>query len=218
MNTDLLTQKSRNAAQGTHQSADLNDRLVPMNNYYRIEDVIDRLKHEYDWTHSFIRECYFATDHCMCEFVSDSGETKFGDAGGQQNVRLAIACAGNADDTGIEFVFRDVSVFSIKALDELQFQYDYDVHSGHSVQFSSAEGNRDCYINAKSVFAKFLGRTYLGIDLLLGFEFPTSGAFEAEAVENCWRQCSNCSNVWQENPKIEFSRCPDCGEVTRLKT
>lgn len=189
-----------------------------MNKYYRIQDVVERLTNDYDWTHSFVRECYFATSHSMCEFVDDSGETKLGDVDGAQDLRVVIACAGNAVDSGIEFIFKDISVFSVQTLDELHFQYDYEVHSGHEVRFSNAEQGRECFINAKSVFVQFLGRKYLGIDLMLGFEFPTSEAVDAVAVEGCWRQCTKCSNAWEESPKVEFSRCPDCGEVTRLKS
>lgn len=189
-----------------------------MNSYHRIEDVINRLKNEYDWTHSFIRECYFATTHCMCKFVDASGGIKIGDVGGPQNARLSVACAGNAVDTGIEFVFLDVGMFSVQAFDELRFRHDYSVHSGHTVAFANAELGRECYINAKSVFVKFLGQAYLGVDLLLGFEFPADEAYCANALDGCWRQCTNCSNAWEENPKVKFSRCPDCGELTRLKT
>lgn len=188
-----------------------------MNNYQRIEDVSERLANEFDWPHSFIRECYITTSHTMCEFVDNSGEVQLGDVDGPRNVRLIVACAGNAIDVGIEFIFRDVSIFSLQAFDELQFTCNCQGTSGYSVHFTNATESRECYIYAKMVLVKFLGRKYLGIDQLLGFELPTSDACGAETVEGCWRQCSNCSNAWEENPKTEFSRCPDCGKVTRLK-
>lgn len=217
MNMDLRTRKSHTVELGAHQYVDLNDRLAPMNSYYHIQDVVERLRDEYDWTHSFVRECYFATSHHLCEFVDDAGNTKIGDVYGPQDLRLVIACAGNATDTGIEFIFRDISVFSVQVFDELHFEYEFDVHSGHTVHFANAKRGRECYIIAKSVLVQFLGRTYLGIGLRLGFEFPTSEAFEAQIIEGCWRQCANCSNAWQENPRIEYSRCPACGELTKLK-
>lgn len=187
-----------------------------MNNYHRIEDVLERLKNDCDWTHSFIRECYFTTSHSMCEFADDSGKTQLGDVDGPQDLRLTIACAGSHIDTGIEFLFRRIGVFSIQTFDELSFHYECDPHSGHMVRFSSTKSYDECYINAESVFVRFLGRKYLGINLLLGFEFPTLEACTAEIVEGCWRQCGNCSNAWEESPRVEFSRCPDCGHVTRL--
>lgn len=219
MSTVLRTHRYRSVAPDSRPFVGLNDRLDPMNtNYQAIEHVISRMKNDYDWSHSFIRECYFTTSHCMCEFIDDTGESRLGDADGRQHVRLIVASAGNPANCGIEFLFRGVTVFSIQKLSELSLAYEFDPHSGHSVRFTGVNTDGECWINAESVMVRFLGRSYLGIDLLLGHEFPTEVAHDAVAVEACWRQCGNCSNAWAENPNVEFSRCPDCGELTKLKT
>lgn len=189
-----------------------------MNSYHPIRDVIGRLESDFDWSHSFIRECYFTTSRNICEFAGASGEIIHGDAGGPQEVRLAVACGGNTVDTGLDFIFRGVGPFSIQKLNELSFYHQYDRHAGHLVRFTGAQSDRECYIFASSVVVRFLGRRYLGPGLIVGFELPTSEAHEAKKIEGCWRQCGNCCNAWEESPKVEFSRCPDCGEVTRLKT
>ncbi|HEY2785138.1 MAG TPA: hypothetical protein VGJ05_09205 [Fimbriiglobus sp.] len=216
MNTVFPIHKCRSLVLNLHQSVDPNDQSVPMNSYCPIEQVVGQLRSDYDWSHSFIRECYFATSHCFCEFVDDLGKQNVGDTDGPQNVRLVVACAGNATDTGIEFLFRGVKVFSVQKLDELTFDYNYDRHSGHSVRFSGPNSVGDCWINADSVLVRFLGKSYLGVDLLVGFELPTKDAYASTAIEGSWRQCANCSNIWEESPKVEFSRCPKCGELTRL--
>lgn len=188
-----------------------------MNNYSPIQEVIDRLKHDYDWTHSFIRECYFATARNLKEFEDASGNVLLGDTAGSQDVRLIIACAGNLYDTGIEFLMRGIGVFSVQKLDELSFAYDFDTHSGHLVRFAPrANDGGECFFSAKSVIVRFLQRDYQGIGLRLGSEFPADDTAIAESLHDCWRQCSLCGNAWEEIPAIEFSRCPTCGHLTHL--
>ena len=187
-----------------------------MSAYFPIADVLDRLRSDYDWTHSFIRECYFAASHVMTEYVDGSGTRLTGDTPGPLHARLIVASAGNKLNTGIEFIFHEVAAFSIQTFDELSFDYDYDQRAGHVVYFTDSQSADDCYLRAESVLVRFLGRSYLGPDQLLGFVFPTSEAVPATKIEGCWRQCTNCKNIWEESPELEFSRCPDCGAVTRL--
>lgn len=188
-----------------------------MNNYIPIEDAVDRLRTDFDWSHSFVRECYFVTVRNFREYADDSGGHFLGDTDGPRNARLIVASAGNSAETGVEFLFFNVKVFSIQSFDELHFEYSRDPHSGHSVRFADFSSNRECWVNAETVLVRFLGKSYLGVDLFLGFEFPTDQACEAEIIEGCWRQCGNCKDAWEENPRVVFSRCPGCGEVTKLK-
>ncbi len=187
-----------------------------MNNYASIESVIERLQSDFDWSHSFIKECYLQTAHTRCQFVDESGLTRLGDVSGSQQCRLVVSCAGNSNLLGIEFLFANVSVFSIQTLEELEFGHEYDVHAGHSVRFTGHNSRGECWINAQSVLVRFLTDWYLADSLLLGFEFPTTEAFSAERVEGYWRQCGNCKNIWEESSKVEFSRCPECKEITQL--
>lgn len=189
-----------------------------MNDYEPIVDVVERLSSDYDWAHSFIRECYAITSHVMVEYVDESGIPRVGDVDGPRDIRLVVAAAGNELNTGIEFIFRKVTVFSIQSLDELAFEYTYDNRSGHTVCFTRKQNLGDCYITAESVFVRFLRRSYMGIDQLIGYVLPSSEAVVATNIGSCWRQCANCNNAWEENPKVKFSRCPNCGEVTKLKT
>jgi hypothetical protein len=189
-----------------------------MNSYVPIEDIVDRLKSDFDWPHSFIRECSFASKHCMVEYVDDSGRTVVGDVYGPQYAKLVIASAGNSQNYGIEFLFCDVENFSIKTFDELRFVYDYDKHHGHTVDFSDYDSGPECYIVAKSVMIRFLGKSYLGQDLLLGFEMPCDETVESVCVEIDWRRCSNCMNIWQASPLVEIARCPECGVMTKLRS
>jgi hypothetical protein len=212
---DLRTHKNRNLGLDSDQFVVLNDRLAPMNNYCSIEDATDRLLRDFDWSHAFIRECYLTTLHSLVEYVDSDGKPVVGDADGPLNARLAIAFAGNAEETGVEFVFHSVNVFAIQKLEELTYEYEYSQRSGHLIRFSNHD-NGQCYIQALTVLVRFLGRGYLGAKQLVGFELPTDKWHIATKADGCWRQCGNCKNIWEESPSIEFSRCPDCGEVTRL--
>lgn len=189
-----------------------------MNSYIPIENVVDRLKSDFDWPHSFIRECSFASKHCMVEDVDDLGQTEVGDVYGPQYARLAIASAGNSQNYGIEFLFCDVGVFSIQTFNELRFVHEYDKHHGHTVAFSDYDSGRECFIVAKSVMIRFLGKSYLGQDLLLGFEMPYDETYDSVKIEGEWRQCSKCMNIWQASPLVEITKCPECGVVTKLRS
>ena len=188
-----------------------------MNSFQPITTALDKLNNDYDWTHSFVREFYLTTSRFMSEFLDDSGHTQLGDREGDRCIRLIVAASGNPSDFGIEFMFRRVSVFSIQSLDELSFCHDYDVHAGHSIRFKAGNDDGECWINSESVFVRFLGKSYSGPCLILGYEAPNDDAYDAIAIESCWRQCTNCSNAWAENPVIQFCRCPDCGELTKLR-
>lgn len=189
-----------------------------MNSYIPIENVVDRLKCDFDWPHSFIRECSFASKHCMVEDVDESNRNVLGDVYGPQYAKLVVASAGNSQNYGIEFVFCDVVIFMIQTFDELEFDYHYDKHAGHVVSFSHSQSHAECYIIAKSVMIRFLGKSYLGQDLLLGFEMPCDETYESVCVESDWRRCSNCMNIWQVSPQIEIAKCPECGVVTKLRS
>jgi hypothetical protein len=187
-----------------------------MNNYFPIEAVAAQLTNDYDWSHSFIRECYFTTGRNLKEFY-DSSQTAFlGDTDGPQNVRLIVACAGNPLNTGIEFMLRDIGVFLIQRLHELSFDYKSDKHAGHIVTFGGPlDEEHACFFTAKSVLIKFLGRTYQGPQLRLGGEMPSEEAPIAIRLDGCWRQCPICGNAWEERPTVDFSRCPKCGELSQ---
>jgi len=188
-----------------------------MNKYYDVATIADKLSSQYDWSHSFIRECYLASNRNLKDLADPRGDLKLGDVFGNYDARIVIACAGNADDTGIEFIFRDLVAYSIIQTVDTRFCYTYDKHSGHTIRFSdSMDAGELCFFTAKSVDVKFLGRSYQGHVFLLGQDFPSNNALIAISIDAKWRQCPNCSNVWSKCSTIEFSRCPECGILTRL--
>jgi len=58
--------------------------------------------------------------------------------------------------------------------------------------------------------------SWLGPQTFFGHEIPSSAAIPASKIDEVWRQCSNCSDAWEESPDVVFSRCPSCGELTEI--
>jgi hypothetical protein len=188
-----------------------------MNNYISIEEVAERLKNDFDWSHSFIRECYFASKHCMVEFVDRASNRVVGDTDGPQFARIVIASAGNPMVFGIEFLFCNIRVFSVQSFTNLSFRYTYDRSTGHQISFSDPHEERECWIVADSVRVRFMGRAFLGPGFVLGFEIPNDDVNDSIRIEGDWRQCLNCNNIWKVESGIDTIRCPDCGVITKLR-
>jgi len=55
---------------------------------------------------------------------------------------------------------------------------------------------------------------WLGHRAFLGSEVPSVDAVAASKIEGKWRQCSVCSDAWEEEDRICFSLCPGCGRLT----
>lgn len=187
-----------------------------MTTYIGIEHAVQRLQQEFDWYDSFIRELYFSTLHCYHSYKSDAGMNVIGDTWAPLDLRLVIAAAGSPVVFGVEFLCHDVQGFSLQRLDELAFESRLERDRIY-LNFANASA-RDgaCWVVAKEVRVAFLGSDYLGPFLRLGNEVPRDDAKGATMIDKYWRQCSHCSNAWIERPEIEYSRCPDCGELTRV--
>jgi hypothetical protein len=189
-----------------------------MNDYLAIEEAMPRLQNEFNWFHSFIRELYFTTVHCYQKLETDQNDDRVGDAWFPRNLRMVVAAAGNPTVFGIEFLCFDVKAFSLQRLDELAFDCKCEMGSVR-LSFGNASINaEDCWIVSKEVQVAFLGKDYLGPWLRVGFELPREDATGATSVDECWRQCTNCSNAWRENPEVVYSRCPECGQLTKLQS
>lgn len=189
-----------------------------MSTFIPLLDAAPRLNDGIDWTHSFIRECYFSTQHCFMRYEDQSGRMTIGESDSPLNLRLVIAVAGNPKVHGIDFICLSVKVFSIQRLNELKFEWDQE-HGFIRLAFSNSEINsEDCWIVCKDVHVSFLGDEYLGPQLRLGYEFPDSNAIIAKNMDECWRQCPRCSNAWIENPAVCYSRCTECGSLTVLQS
>jgi hypothetical protein len=59
-------------------------------------------------------------------------------------------------------------------------------------------------------------RDWLGHKPFLGLEVPSPDAVAAHALQDKWRQCSQCADAWEAESSDEFSRCPGCGAITEL--
>lgn len=59
-------------------------------------------------------------------------------------------------------------------------------------------------------------REWLGQKAFLKSEVPSGDAIPARTVQEGWRQCSGCSDAWEESMEVEFSYCPGCERLTEL--
>jgi hypothetical protein len=60
-------------------------------------------------------------------------------------------------------------------------------------------------------------RDWLGHQPVFGPEVPAADAVAACVLQDRWRQCSQCADAWEAEPRDEFSRCPGCGAITQLE-
>jgi len=188
-----------------------------MNNYISIQEALPRLQGDFDWFHSFMRELYFTTIGC-CHKSQNGDEDEVGEAWAPRDLRMVVAAAGNPTVFGIEFLCFHVKAFSLQRLDELAFSCQCEKDSVE-LGFGNASINaEDCWIISKDVQVAFLGKEYLGPLLRLGFEFPRREVIVATSIDECWRQCTDCFNAWRENPEVSYSRCPKCGQLTKLQS
>lgn len=59
---------------------------------------------------------------------------------------------------------------------------------------------------------------WLGQRSFLKSEVPAAEAVSARTIQDTWRQCSSCSDAWEEPTSDEFAYCPSCGLLTQLAT
>jgi hypothetical protein len=57
---------------------------------------------------------------------------------------------------------------------------------------------------------------WLGKGIFLKSEVPSDRVVPAQVIQEKWRQCSECSDAWEEESSEEFSHCPSCGVLTQL--
>ena len=188
-----------------------------MNNYMPIEKALPRLQKEFNWFHSFIRELYFTTLHCNQKMQDISVDNGIGETWFPRDLRMVVASAGNPKIFGIEFICYGIQSFSLQRLDELLFACEIEKERVQ-LNFTDAKmGGGPCWIISNEVQVAFLGEEYLGPFLRIGHELPRVEAIGATMIDECWRQCTNCSNAWKESPNVCYSRCPDCGQLTKLQ-
>jgi hypothetical protein len=59
-------------------------------------------------------------------------------------------------------------------------------------------------------------KEWLGKKTFLTSEVPSDNVVPAHTVQDGWRQCSSCSDAWEESADKEFSYCPNCEQLTQL--
>jgi hypothetical protein len=188
-----------------------------MRGFINIVDVADKLRYDFNWGHSFVRELYCRDMHRFVEYINPLGDRQIGDVDGSLDIRMLIAANGNPSIFGIELLCFGVIIFSMQKLNELSFDLRSDVGSVTIDLGNKLIGEKDCWIVAKEIKVGFWDKDYLGSSLKLGFEIPQDNAITAIPIGDYWRQCSNCSNAWNELPQNIFSRCTGCGELTKLE-
>lgn len=114
----------------------------------------------------------------------------------------------------LEFVFVDVDDLSLLGADE---------HWGAGVQEvkRSTTDERSFVlrvdeklrISARRVFYR-TPEDALGDRVFFSGEVPSPYTIVAKRFEDDWRQCGNCSNVWEAAQTVIFARCPSCGLLT----
>ncbi len=71
----------------------------------------------------------------------------------------------------------------------------------------------DFIIQCKQLFYKITPGLY-GNSEHLGSQIPSVNMVLATKLENNWRQCSECSNIWEVSSVLKIATCPSCNKVT----
>ncbi len=125
--------------------------------YEPIESFARRAADSFAWEDSFIRECYLTTDECGVNASGDSMGVAMVD--GPRHARIVVALPWDANNSGIEFLFRELEIASVQSIHELTFEYSFDRRSGHSVRFCrDGGGGLGTLFVAKSVLVRSLGK------------------------------------------------------------
>ena len=169
-----------------------------------------------DWTHSFVREFYFASHRYFDKH--DLGYTENFPDSPFATVRIiwaVVAINSEADMCGLEFNCLDAKSFEFQPVEDSSplVVHDRNSRTPWSVRIPSI----GFYCNSREILYSQLGKEYLGPHLRLGHEAPNDNFIVATAIEGHWRLCSSCSNAWEEFDTVPFARCPSCGELTLLR-
>ena len=190
--------------------------------YHNLLDVQEQLSQDVLWYDSFIQELYLVSGACRAATKTGVLGTADLPEGQTARIRVSFCCRTGSQlftrgVVGADIMIWRLRSYVIQGIDELSFNV---AAAGQSVclDFSNKElHDRETQFVAEEIGVKLLGREFLGPDHRIGYEFPSSTAATATALVDCWRQCKSCQNAWEEKPSVEYSRCPDCGVVTKLE-
>lgn len=175
------------------------------------------------WYDSTIQEFYLVSG--TCRVATESGEVGTTETldGPIARIQIGLSCRNSSQlffngVAGADLLLRGIASFEIQGTDELSFQV---TSVGHKFCLDlSNPGIHDRKIRfiAETIDIRLLGREFLGPEQQIGYEFPAANASIAKQIDDCWRQCQKCQDAWAESLRVEFSRCPNCGELTRIET
>jgi len=164
-----------------------------------------------DRYHSLVREFF------VHSWISATGANEkrgeINDHPGKNAARIIVLCPDGQDHCAIEFACQGVSSYACQT--ECEVIPECEFHCDGRVTLK-LDGDR-VFVTAERVFVRVLGDEYRTRRLLCGYDVPDDAAGRAVTLEGGWRQCTECGDAWEENPRVEFSRCPSCGELTRLE-
>lgn len=72
-------------------------------------------------------------------------------------------------------------------------------------------------ISASQLFYRIQSE-YLGMKARLNSEVPSPKAIPARIIGSQWRQCSSCSEAWEESVSQIYSVCPKCLSLTEINS
>ncbi|HKF46633.1 MAG TPA: hypothetical protein VKB38_04695 [Terracidiphilus sp.] len=75
----------------------------------------------------------------------------------------------------------------------------------------------DLKVSSKELFYR-VRADWLGTKARLKSEVPSPHALMATQLEGGWRQCSTCSDAWEEVLNETYAYCPSCGHLTELNS
>lgn len=173
------------------------------------------LQSQVDWTHSFIREFYFVSHRYFEKHHLGFAENFPGSPFATVRIVWAVVALHTDDLRGLEFNLIDAKCFEFQPVDDSPPRIVHDPTSPTKWRVNIPAIGFCCV--SREILYTVLGNEYLGPCLRLGYEAPNDDHIAATVVDGHWRQCSNCSNAWEEFDSVPYARCPSCGELTLLQ-
>lgn len=187
--------------------------------YHELLDVEKQLRRDFDWNHASIRELYFVNGYALSYLEDRAEEPVTGEICVGTNLRFTVDATDNNGHSGLEFLCRGVDDFQFTTLgDGLLLRCKKDGNSSIALDLVDPDYDFQAfYLSAKRIQVRMLAEGHFKQWPQLGYEFPSNNTEPAKTLDGPWRQCGKCGDAWEENPIIEYARCPTCGCLTKLE-
>ncbi|WP_237228898.1 hypothetical protein [Rubinisphaera sp. JC750] len=190
--------------------------------YQSLHDIKSQLANEVVWYDSTIQEFYLVGG--TCRVATETGRVGTAETlhGRVARIRIGLSCRNSSQlfvngVVGADVLLRGITSFDLQGTDELSFHVT-PVGQGICLDLSNLEiHDRKIRFVAETIDIRLLGHEFLGAEQQIGYEFPAADVSIAKPIDDCWRQCQDCQDAWIESPRVEFSRCPKCGKLTRIE-